>query len=124
MLKMEHSSINQMAEPEELRLTVSESDLPPKIQDNQHEPPRESASILPLPTEVIAQIKSSVAITSLTAVILGLVENSLDAQASKLTVEVDFVRGDCVVEDDGRGILPQEFGEGGGLGKLYRMYCS
>lgn len=95
----------------------------PKRPVHQPEPPRESTSILPLPPEVVAQITSSVVITTLTAVILGLVENSLDAQASRITVDVDFGRGGCVVEDNGLGILPREFGETGGMGKLHRT-CS
>jgi len=92
----------------------------PSPQVHQHESRKESAAIHSLPLEVIAQIKSSVAITSLTAAILGLVENSLDAQATKITIEVDFGRGGCVLEDDGSGISPLEFAENGGLGKLYR----
>jgi DNA mismatch repair protein MLH3 len=79
-------------------------------------------TILPLPTKVIAQIKSSAAITDLTAVIQELVQNSLDANASKITIDVDFGRGGCVVEDDGVGIVPMEFETEGGLGKLYRRF--
>ncbi|KAF2625333.1 hypothetical protein BU25DRAFT_460448 [Macroventuria anomochaeta] len=77
-------------------------------------------SIRPLPVEVVAQIKSSTAIVSLTGVILELLKNSLDAKASRIDVTVDFARGGCTVEDDGLGIPPAEFGEDGGLGKLYR----
>lgn len=77
-------------------------------------------AIVALPIDVVAQIKSSATITSLTSAILGLVQNSLDAQATKITIDVDFTRGGCVVEDDGLGILPTEFGESGGLGMLYR----
>jgi len=76
-------------------------------------------SIRPLPDEVAAQIKSSTTIVSLTGVVLELLKNSLDAKASKVTVTVDFARGSCTVEDDGLGILPAEFSEQGGLGKLY-----
>ena len=79
-------------------------------------------SIRPLPDEVAAQIKSSTTIVSLTGVVLELLKNSLDARASKVTVTVDFARGSCTVEDDGLGILPAEFSEQGGLGKLYCMY--
>jgi hypothetical protein len=89
-------------------------------QPHQSEVRGSSSVILPLPTEVIAQIKSSVTITSLTFAILGLVQNSLDAQAKKINIDVDFRRGGCIVEDDGLGILPTEFDENGGLGKLYR----
>jgi DNA mismatch repair protein MLH3 len=77
-------------------------------------------SIQTLPEDVIAQIKSSTAITSLNEVIFELVQNSLDAGSTKVDVSVDYSKGGCVVEDDGLGILPSEFGENGGLGKLHR----
>ena len=80
----------------------------------------DSARILPLPTAVAAQIKSSTAISSLNHAVLGLFENSLDGEAQKINITVDFLRGACVVEDDGRGIDPLEFSDSGGLGKLYR----
>lgn len=83
-----------------------------------------SAPIKPLPAEVAAQIKSSTAIPSLCSAILGLVANSLDAGARKVDIIVDFGRGSCVVEDDGYGIAPSEFGENGGLGKPYRKIQS
>lgn len=79
-----------------------------------------SAPIKPLPVEVAARIQSSTAIPSLSSAILGLVANSLDAEACKIDIIVDFGRGMCVVEDDGYGIAPSEFGENGGLGKPYR----
>jgi DNA mismatch repair protein MLH3 len=104
----------------EISTAISISDPAPR--SHQSEPRKDVRTILPLPTGVIAQIKSSVAITNLTAVVLGLVQNSLDASASKITVNVDFRRGGCVVEDDGRGIAPLEFGSDGGLGKLYRKF--
>ncbi|KAF4540245.1 DNA mismatch repair protein [Lasiodiplodia theobromae] len=75
--------------------------------------------IAPLPPEVVAQIKSSTAITSLATAILGLVENSLDSGATQIEIAVDARRGGCTVEDDGFGILPSEFKESGGLGKPY-----
>jgi DNA mismatch repair protein MLH3 len=100
---------------------ISISDRSPH--SHQPELRKDAQSILPLSNEVIAQIKSSAAITNLTAAILGLVQNSLDANASKITVEVDHGRGGCVIEDDGFGIAPAEFGADGGLGKLYRKFC-
>lgn len=78
-------------------------------------------SIQPLPSEVIAQIKSSIAIISLNSVVFELVKNSLDAGSTKVEINVDYARGSCVVEDNGLGILPFEFGSNGGLGKLYRV---
>ncbi|KAI3320674.1 hypothetical protein HD806DRAFT_227090 [Xylariaceae sp. AK1471] len=76
-------------------------------------------SIQPLPDNVIAQIKSSTAITTLNGVVCGLISNSLDSGAHKVTVSVDYVRGSCSVEDDGLGIPPVEFSPSGGLGKLH-----
>ena len=76
--------------------------------------------IRPLPPEVAKQINSSTAIPSLNSVVVGLVENSLDAQASQLMVEVDYEHGNCTVEDNGLGIPPSEFADGGGLGKSHR----
>ncbi|KAB5585612.1 hypothetical protein GE09DRAFT_983593 [Coniochaeta sp. 2T2.1] len=76
-------------------------------------------SIKQLPPDVVAQIKSSIAITSLNSVILGLLRNSLDAKAFKINISVDYRRGNCSVEDNGLGIAPTEFLEVGGLGKLH-----
>ncbi|KAI9708057.1 MAG: DNA mismatch repair protein [Bogoriella megaspora] len=75
--------------------------------------------IQPLSPEAIAQIKSSITITSLNDVVLNLVKNSLDAKADKIDVTVHPTRGTCTVEDNGSGIAPAEFLENGGLGKLY-----
>ncbi|KAI1400699.1 hypothetical protein F4819DRAFT_460513 [Hypoxylon fuscum] len=76
-------------------------------------------SIQHLPEHVIAQIKSSTTITSLNAVVCGLVQNSLDAKATKITISIDYGRGNCSVEDNGLGILPNDFKPNGGLGKLH-----
>jgi hypothetical protein len=76
-------------------------------------------SILPLPQEVVAQIKSSTAIGSLTGVVLDLFKNALDARATHVDATIDFARGACTVEDDGLGIPPIEFGAEGRLGQLY-----
>ncbi|KAF2771313.1 hypothetical protein EJ03DRAFT_309284 [Teratosphaeria nubilosa] len=75
--------------------------------------------ILPLPSDAIAQIHSSKHITSLQHVVCALLENSLDAGSTKVEIRIDFRRGSCTVEDNGFGILPAEFEEHGGLGKLY-----
>ncbi|KAI2775900.1 hypothetical protein F4815DRAFT_486352 [Daldinia loculata] len=76
-------------------------------------------SIQQLPEHVIAQIKSSTTITSLNSVVCGLVNNSLDAEATKIIVSIDYIRGNCSVEDNGLGIPPEEFKPTGGLGKLH-----
>jgi len=78
-------------------------------------------SIRQLPDHVVDKLKSSAAVTSLNSVVCGLITNSLDASATRINVRLDFVRGDCLVEDDGIGIEPREFLEDGGLGKLHRM---
>ncbi|KAK7733092.1 DNA mismatch repair protein [Cytospora paraplurivora] len=80
-------------------------------------------SIKPLPGDVVAQIKSSVAITSLNNVICGLVKNALDAKATKINLTVDYSRGNCSIEDDGVGIPPPEFKHTGGLGQLHSSLC-
>lgn len=74
-----------------------------------------------LPLDVAAKIKSSTSITHLHGVVVGLVKNSLDAGAQTVLVSVDFKRGSCIVEDDGKGIRPVEFEPTGGLGKAHRM---
>jgi DNA mismatch repair protein MLH3 len=75
--------------------------------------------ILPLPPEVQAQIKSSIAITSLSDIVIELVKNSLDAQARAIYIDVDYLRGGCSVEDDGHGIPAGELLEDGHLGYMY-----
>jgi DNA mismatch repair protein MLH3 len=77
-------------------------------------------SIQALPPDVVVQIKSSTVITSLNGVVSELIQNSLDAGSSNINITIDYVRGGCVVEDDGLGIPPSEFEPDGGLGKLYR----
>lgn len=67
----------------------------------------------------IAQIQSSVIITSLQDVVLGLVKNSLDAGATSIEVQVNFSRGNCEVKDDGHGIAMSDFAENGALLKQY-----
>ncbi|KAK4196066.1 putative DNA mismatch repair protein MLH3 [Triangularia verruculosa] len=76
-------------------------------------------SIQQLPGDVVAQIKSSVIITSLNNAVCGLLRNSLDAGSTNINISVDYGRGNCSVEDNGVGIPPSNFHEGGGLGQLY-----
>lgn len=85
--------------------------------------PEKTVQILPLPAEVAAQIESSTAIPSLSTVVLGLIENSLDAGAKKIDVSVNLARGGCTVEDNGDGIEPNEFAADRGLGKPYRKFA-
>ncbi|KAK4175303.1 putative DNA mismatch repair protein MLH3 [Triangularia setosa] len=76
-------------------------------------------SIQQLPGDVVAQIKSSRIIPSLNNAVCGLVRNSLDAASTKINISVDYGRGSCSVEDNGIGIPPSNFHEGGGLGQLH-----
>ncbi|KAK3710104.1 DNA mismatch repair protein [Vermiconidia calcicola] len=75
--------------------------------------------ILPLPADAHSQIRSSKHITSLEGVVFSLLMNSLDAGSTKVEISIDFHRGGCVIEDNGSGIPPCEFTDGGGLGKMY-----
>jgi DNA mismatch repair protein MLH3 len=78
--------------------------------------------IRPLPAHVAAQIQSAATITSLAGVVVELLKNALDAGATKVEATADLARGSCSVEDNGRGIAPVEFEEGGALGRPYRGF--
>ncbi|KAF2742013.1 hypothetical protein M011DRAFT_472593 [Sporormia fimetaria CBS 119925] len=80
---------------------------------------RNAHRIALLPADVASQLKSSATISSLSHVVLELLKNALDAGSTKVEGTVDFQRGDCTLEDDGLGITPSEFEDGGGLGRLY-----
>ncbi|KAK4541269.1 hypothetical protein LTR36_008185 [Oleoguttula mirabilis] len=75
--------------------------------------------ILPLPPDAVSQIHSSKHITSLQGVVFALLENGLDAGATKVEITVNFRHGGCSLEDNGSGILLAEFREHGGLGRMY-----
>ena len=77
-------------------------------------------SILALPDDVRARIKSSIEITSLNNVVEELFKNALDAGAGNVTIEVDFGKGFCSVKDDGVGIPSTEFFI---MGRLAQLYC-
>jgi len=79
-------------------------------------------SIRPLPQDVAEKIQSSIIITNINGVVCGLLKNSLDAGATRVNITLDYTKGNCEVDDDGSGILPTEFREDGGLGKLHRMH--
>ncbi|KAL7962376.1 hypothetical protein V8C34DRAFT_270131 [Trichoderma compactum] len=76
-------------------------------------------SIRPLPEDVVGRIRCSSTIISLNGVVCGLLKNSLDAGATKVNIYVEYGRGNCIVEDNGLGIVPGDFAEDGGLGKPY-----
>jgi DNA mismatch repair protein MLH3 len=76
------------------------------------------STIKPLPPEVQLRLKAGVSLGSLNDAIIGLIKNSLDAGAETIRVELDYVRSNCCVEDDGVGIPTCEFGKEGGLGLM------
>ena len=80
---------------------------------------RSVSNIRLLPVEVQSQIKAAVTILSLNDAIIAIVQNSIDAGARKIRVELDYAKGYCCVTDDGQGIAPEEFAESGGLGKMF-----
>lgn len=94
------------------------SHLPSTSQPTHHAVPS-AMSIRQLPEDVVDKLKSSVAITSLNGVATGLLNNSLDAAATKIHISLDYAKGNCTVDDNGHGIIPAEFTELGGLGKLH-----
>lgn len=77
------------------------------------------SSIQYLHPESQAQIRSSVVISSLNDVVIGLLENSLDARATCADIRLDYVKGYCSVIDNGTGIPAPEFGPDGHLGSLH-----
>ena len=79
-----------------------------------------ASRIVQLPPDVAAQVRSSIAITTLQDVIVQLLCNSIDAHSTLVDIEIDSSRGSCVVEDNGVGIATAEFGPGGSLGKPFR----
>lgn len=80
-------------------------------------------SIQRLPYDVIDKITSSSTIVSLNGAACGLVKNSLDAGARRVNIFLDYARGNCTVEDDGEGILAEEFGTDKSLAKPNSMSC-
>jgi hypothetical protein len=84
--------------------------------------PPNDARIRHLSPDVAKQIRSSVSLTHLNEVVVELVKNSLDAGAQLISVTVDYLRGGCVVQDDGYGIPADAFEDGAGLGLPHRAY--
>jgi DNA mismatch repair protein MLH3 len=76
-------------------------------------------SITRLPEHVRAQIRSSVEITHLSDVIIQLFKNCLDAEATSITISIDFALGFCTINDNGNGIPSSEFNHDGKLGQLH-----
>jgi hypothetical protein len=85
--------------------------------------------IEPLSNDLGYQISSSSHITSPEQVIEGLLRNALDAEARKVVIEANLVKGQITVRDNGHGIEPFEFSVQGHLAKdncatLFVLICS
>ena len=61
-------------------------------------------AIVALPVSTTSQLQSGVVIPSLPAVLIELVQNSLDARATSVQVTVDLSRWSIKCEDDGCGL--------------------
>lgn len=83
-------------------------------------PPTTAPQIKPLPASATVRLRSTLAITSLSDAVSELVQNSLDAGARSVAVQVNVARNSCVVEDDGVGILP---GDVGMVGRMYGAFA-
>lgn len=77
--------------------------------------------IYPLDNISQARIQSAVQILSLTDVVVELVKNALDAQASSIRAVLNYATGYCSVLDNGHGIPAKEFSKDG---RLARVYCT
>lgn len=64
--------------------------------------------IRPLSAEVVARLRSTLTISSLSDAVAELLQNSLDAHARSVRININFSRSSCVVEDDGVGISPND----------------
>jgi DNA mismatch repair protein MLH3 len=80
---------------------------------------RDTNRIQKLSDDAIRSIHSSKTIISEEDVAIALLENSLDAGATKVEITINRSRGSCAATDNGRGIPSYEFFEDGGLGKMY-----
>jgi DNA mismatch repair protein MLH3 len=69
-----------------------------------------TAPIRPLPPDVVSHLRSTVIIPSLSSAISELVQNALDAAATKLTLTVDPIRPSFTLSDNGNGIPPNQIG--------------
>lgn len=78
------------------------------------------AAIRALPDSTTSQIRSSFIIPSLAACVLELVQNSLDASATRIEVAVGPDSWQCRVTDNGRGIDEDDLRR---IGRRYRMFA-
>ncbi|KAF8544187.1 hypothetical protein BDD12DRAFT_772791 [Trichophaea hybrida] len=72
--------------------------------------------ILPLPPSVISRLRSTVTIPSLTTAVSELIQNSLDASSTQLTLTVNPSRPSFTLTDNGHGIHPEQLSS---VGTLY-----
>lgn len=73
-------------------------------------------SIHKLPESVLSCLQSQITISSFQAAIRELLQNSLDANANEVIIKLDFRSLSVCVEDDGRGMRPEELEK---VGKRY-----
>lgn len=75
--------------------------------------------IIPLDPDIQTRVTSSIQIVSLRHVVIGLLENSIDAGATEISIKLDFKRGFCSVEDNGCGIATRELVDDSQLAKQF-----
>jgi DNA mismatch repair protein MLH3 len=63
--------------------------------------------ILPLPPSITSHLLSTLTIPTLPTVLSELLQNSLDATATQITITANLRRHACAVSDNGYGILPE-----------------
>lgn len=73
--------------------------------------------ILPLPDASVSALRSAFIITTLQSCIEELVQNSIDAQATDISVYLRRDQWSCRVQDNGTGIRPQDLKQ---IGHRYR----
>lgn len=61
-------------------------------------------AVLPLSAETRSQIRSTQILTSLPQIISELVQNSLDAKATRIEIGIDLAQWECWVKDNGTGM--------------------
>ena len=76
--------------------------------------------ISPIPEDIAAKIKSTVAINSLSDVAIGLLRNSLNANATNVNLRLTLSTGSCCCEDNGVGISKEQFAHNGVFGAASR----
>ncbi|KAI9474639.1 histidine kinase-like ATPase [Coemansia mojavensis] len=72
--------------------------------------------ITALPPETVRSIRSTFTIPDVSSVVIALLENSIDACATRIQVQVDLAQRFVEVKDDGCGIAGSEFSK---LGKRF-----